>query len=125
MAEDPLDLTPELAVMAKAHGASLVGVASVDRFEGAPKGHHPAELLPGARAVLTFGIRLLDRVLEWPDLLQGSPIVPEGLRQDALHKLFYRRSGYDIINDHLNTIALLLANHLEDLGYASVFFPAT
>ena len=118
-------LTRELHDMASAAGASLAGVASVERFDGAPKGHHPRELLPGAKAVFTFGIRLLDRVLEWPDLLQDSTFFPEELRQEALHALFYRRSGYDIINDRLNQIALGLANRLEDCGYRSLFFPAT
>ena len=120
-----MDLTNELTVVAKAHGASLVGVAPVERFQGAPTGHHPTDLLPGAQTVVAFGIRLLDRVLEWPELLQGSASFPEEMRKDALHKLFYRRSGYDIVNDHLNTVALLLANHLEDLGFPSLFFPAT
>jgi len=120
-----MDFTHELTAMAKAQGASLVGVAPVERFQGAPSGHHPTDLLPGARVVVSFGIRLLERVLEWPELLQGSPCVPEGIRREALHKLFYLRSGYDIINDHLNTIALLLANHLEDSGFPSLFFPAT
>jgi epoxyqueuosine reductase len=123
--EDVMDLTHELNDMAGAAGASLAGVASVERFDGAPKGHHPGELLPGAKAVFTFGIRILDRVLEWPDLLQGSPFFPEDMRLEALHVLFYKRSGYDIINDRLNHIALALANHLEDLGYPSLFFPAT
>jgi epoxyqueuosine reductase QueG len=120
-----MDLTRDLSERAERAGASLSGVASVDRFDGAPKGHHPCELLPGAKTVFTFGIRLLDRVMEWPDLLQGSPLFPEEMRQEALHALFYRRSGYDIVNDHLNDIALILANFLEDLGYPSVFFPAT
>jgi epoxyqueuosine reductase QueG len=120
-----MSLTHEVTAMAKAQGASLVGVAPVERFQGAPTGHHPTDLLPGAQVVVSFGIRLLNRVLEWPELLQGSPFVPEGLRREALHKLFYLRSGYDIINDRLNAIALLLANHLEDLGYPSLFFPAT
>jgi epoxyqueuosine reductase QueG len=120
-----MDLTAELTDMARTAGASLAGVASVDRFDGAPRGHHPRELLPGAESVFTFGIRILDRVLEWLDLLQGSPFFPEDMRLEALHALFYRRSGYDIINDRLNHVALTLANHLEDLGYASLFFPAT
>ena len=120
-----MDLTRELLDMAKAGGASLTGVAPVERFDGAPRGHHPAELLPGAKAVLTFGIRILDRVMEWPDLLQGSSVIPEDVRVEALRAVFYRRSGYDIINDRLNQVALSLANHLEDLGYASLFFPAT
>lgn len=120
-----MDLTRELIDMAKADGASLAGVGPVERFDGAPQGHHPRELLPGAKAVLTFGIRILDRVLEWPDLLNGSPFFPDDLRLEALDTLFYRRSGYDIINDRLNQIALRLANHLEDLGHPSLFFPAT
>jgi epoxyqueuosine reductase len=120
-----MDLTSELSDMARTAGASLAGVAPVERFDGAPKSHHPRELLPGAQSVLTFGIRILDRVLEWPDLLQGSPMIPEELRLEALRSLFYGRSGYDIINDRLNHIALRLANHLEDLGYPSLFFPTT
>jgi epoxyqueuosine reductase QueG len=123
--EDAMDLICQLTDMARAGGASLAGVASVDRFDGAPKGHHPRELLPGARSVFTFGIRILDRVLEWPDLLLGSPLIPEGVRLEALHAHFYKCSGYDIINDRLNHIALRLADHLEDLGYPSLFFPAT
>jgi len=120
-----MDLTRELLDMAKTAGVSLAGVAPVERFDGAPRGHHPAELLPGAKAVFTFGIRILDRVMEWPELLQGSPMIPEELRVEVLHAVFYHRSGYDIINDRLNQVALHLANYLEDLGYASLFFPAT
>ena len=120
-----MDLTLQVIGMAKAQGTSLTGVAPVQRFDGAPKGHHPQDLLPGAQTVFTFGIRLLDRVLEWPDLLHGSPMIPGELRMEALHALFYRRSGYDIVNDHLNRIALMLANQLEDMGYRSLFFPAT
>ena len=36
-----------------------------------------------------------------------------------------RESGYQILNDHLNTIALRLATHLEETGYPSLFFPTT
>jgi epoxyqueuosine reductase len=123
--EGAMELTRELTDAARAAGASLAGIAPVDRFDGAPTGHHPAELLPGARSVLTFGVRLLDRVLEWPELFKGSPLIPEECRLEALNALFYDRSGYDIVNDRLNQIALTLANHLEDLGYPSLFFPAT
>jgi hypothetical protein len=69
-----MELANEVTGMAKAAGASVIGFAAVDRFDGAPTGHHPADLLPGARTVVTFGIRLLDRVLEWPDLC--SPALP-------------------------------------------------
>ena len=120
-----MELAETIKQLAVAQGANLVGVAGVDRFAGAPSGHHPAEFLPGARSVVTFGIRLLRRVSEWPDLLRGSPLVPEEVRVEALRNLFYKRSGYDIINDRLNQVALTLANYLEDGGFPSLFFPAT
>jgi len=118
-----MDLTITLADMARGLGASLVGVATVERFDGAPHAHHPAELLPGAKAVMTFGIRILDRVMEWPDLLKGSPFYPESKRAEALRLCLYEKSGYQILNDHLNTVALRLATHLEETGYPSLFFP--
>jgi epoxyqueuosine reductase QueG len=120
-----MDLTTALADMAKGMGASLVGVAPAERFDGAPAAHHPAELLPGAQAVVAFGIRILDRVMDWPELLKGSPFYPEPKRSEALRLCLYEKSGYQIINDHLNTIALRLATHLEDTGYPSLFFPTT
>jgi epoxyqueuosine reductase len=120
-----MDLTHEVVDMAKGMGASLVGVAPVERFDGAPTGHHPAELLPGAQTVLTFGMRILDRVMDWPSLLKGSPFYPEAKRAEALRLCLYEKSGYQILNDHLNTIALRLALHLEELGHPSLFFPTT
>jgi epoxyqueuosine reductase len=120
-----MDLTMTLSEMARGMGASLVGVAPVERFHGAPPAHHPADLLPGARTVVTFGIRILDRVMAWPELLKGSPFYPESKRAEALRLCLYEKSGYQIINDHLNTIALRLATHLEEMGHASLFFPTT
>lgn len=120
-----IELTASVMDMAKGLGVSLVGVAPVERFEGAPTGHHPAELLPGARTVIAFGIRILDRVMDWPSLLEGSPFYPEAKRAEALRICLYERSGYQVINDHLDTIALRLATHLEELGHPSLFFPCT
>lgn len=120
-----MDMTMALTERARELGASLVGVASATRFDGAPRAHHPAELLPGAAAVVVFGIRILDRVMDWPELLKGSPFYPEPRRAEALRLCLYEKSGYQIINDHLNTIALRLATYLEEIGYASLFFPTT
>jgi len=120
-----MDLTAHLTRMATDSGASLVGVAPVERFDGAPQGHHPRNLLPGARSVLTFGMRILDRVMDWPALLPESACYPPEIRVEALRLMLYKKSGYDIINDHLSSLALRLATHLEDLGYPSLFFPTT
>lgn len=38
-------------------GADLCGVASVDRFDGAPKGFHPTDVLPSCKSVISFACR--------------------------------------------------------------------
>lgn len=39
-------------------GADLAGIASIDRFAGAPAGFHPADLMPGAQSVIVVARRL-------------------------------------------------------------------
>ena len=38
-------------------GADLCGIASMDRFDDAPKGHHPLDVLPTCKSVISFGCR--------------------------------------------------------------------
>lgn len=38
-------------------GADLCGIASVDRFDDAPKGYHPLDVMPSCRTVISFGCR--------------------------------------------------------------------
>lgn len=38
-------------------GADLCGIASIDRFENAPKGYHPTDVLPTCKSVISFGCR--------------------------------------------------------------------
>mgnify|MGYP001812298689 CR=1 FL=1 len=47
-------------------GFDLVGIASAfdPQFDRAPKGHHPDEWLPGAKSVITGGIKVLREILE-------------------------------------------------------------
>lgn len=40
-------------------GADLCGIASVDRFEDAPKGFHPKDVLPTCKSVIVFANRFL------------------------------------------------------------------
>lgn len=37
-------------------GAALCGVASVERFSGAPKGYHPLDVMPTCRSVISFAV---------------------------------------------------------------------
>ncbi|MFG6331526.1 MAG: epoxyqueuosine reductase [Lachnospiraceae bacterium] len=38
-------------------GADLCGIAGIDRFDDAPEGYHPADILPTCKAVISFGCR--------------------------------------------------------------------
>jgi len=45
-------------------GMDLCGIAPVSRFEGAPKGSHPADFLPGCKSVISIGVRLVDGAVQ-------------------------------------------------------------
>lgn len=38
-------------------GADLCGIASIDRFDDAPKGYHPLDVLPSCKSVISFACR--------------------------------------------------------------------
>ena len=45
-------------------GMDLCGIAPVSRFEGAPRGTHPTDFLPGCKSVVSVGVRLADGVIQ-------------------------------------------------------------
>ena len=116
------DLTVEVKTLAKAQGAHLVGVASVDRFEGAPKGHHPADLLRGAKSVVVLAHRFFQGVLECDRFGRESELIPEDDLADVQQTVF--RFLYDTANMRLQMVGAQLATFLEDQGYASLPLPA-
>jgi epoxyqueuosine reductase QueG len=59
-----MSFTAELKRFALSKGADLVGIAPVDRFEQAPEGHGPKDILPGARAVVAIAKRIPNGVVE-------------------------------------------------------------
>jgi len=56
----------EKSIKQRAHqiGMDLCGIAPVSRFEGAPKGTHPCDFLPGCKSVIVIGVRLADGVIQ-------------------------------------------------------------
>lgn len=119
------DLTQELRELALAEGAVLFGVAGVDRFDGAPRGHHPAEMVRGSKVVVTVGIPLLEQVSDWEELFRDSELVPTEIRKTMLQDYLYSVVNYDIINDRLDQVARTLSITLQARGYRSLMFPAT
>ena len=47
----------EIKKLARLHGADLCGIASVDRFDFAPKGFHPSDIYDGAKSVIVIAVR--------------------------------------------------------------------
>lgn len=106
-------------------GAMLFGVGSVERFDGAPRGHHPSDLVRDAKAVVTFAIPLIEQVADWEELFQDSELVPREIRNTMLQDYLYAEVNYNFINDRLNHVAHRLALFLQARGYRSLMFPAT
>lgn len=76
-------------------GADLVGIASVDRFEGYPEGRRPEDLLPDAKSVIVVGVRVLADTVK-PNLLLSA------LHHITLN-LYHNQIAYDVgrlLDDH-------------------------
>lgn len=119
------ELRKELETLARNEGARLFGVGPVERFQGAPAGHHPLDFLPRARNVVVIGIPIPQRSINYQNLLQNSSIITGEFRREYLQRYFYQVTGYDIINQRLEQIALSLTLFLEDRGIAALYFPPT
>ena len=72
-------LTEELKdyILQMSHGNALVGVASVDRFEGAPAGHHPCDFVPGAYCLVVIGLPIVSGLMNWPEYMAESKLIKE------------------------------------------------
>ena len=125
MSEVSAVLTAEVRELAVHEGAVLFGVASVDRFEGAPRGHHPSEIVKGAAVVVTFGIPQVEQVADWDEMFQDSELLGPDIRNTMLQDYLYREVNYNFINNRLDQISHRLAIFLQAQGFRSTLFPAT
>ena len=102
--------TQEVKQFAKQCGADLVGVASMDRFEGAPKQMDPRYIFPDAKAMVVMGFRILRGALR--GIEEGTFFVA------------YAGMGYAGINHVLQPMTLWsFCRMLEDEGYEAVPIP--
>ena len=99
-------LTVSIKELACSLGADLIGVAQAESFTEAPEGHHPEELLRGARSVIVIAIHLLDASLESAPNREYSVT-------------------YNVVNRELNRIAFRVAKFLQDKGYRALQVPAS
>jgi len=100
----PRDLTAEVKKYSIAQGADLVGIGSMERFEGAPRDSDPRFIMPEARAIIGLGFRIH----------RGSL---RGI-EEGTHFGSYPALGYANVNDvHAPVVLRQVASFLEDAGY--------
>ena len=122
-----MDLKKEIINYAKMNGASVVGFANVERFHKAPKGHHPNDFMPKAQTVISMGVGMPKRLVNWEGLMaNASQDYPnDDVRWEVESSHWYGRVGYEAMNIRLEQLGLMLSIYLEEKGYPSLSFPAT
>ena len=130
---DAGELTVSFKRLAKDHGAALVGVAPVERFDpmpplfdAAPKGQHPRDFLPEARSVISIAQPILNPVMDAPAVLADGELemVPEHAKYEYLEHL-YDEVGHTVHDYMLEFIAQLVGQHLLAHGFDAMIFPTT
>jgi epoxyqueuosine reductase len=109
----PQPTNSEIKNMVIDFGATIAGIAPVERFEGAPPGHGPLDLMPQAKSVIVAGVRIPDPVVDWDEYhLKMTEMDTElGIRANAEN--FYMQMGHYVQDMMLNIIVTKLANYLE------------
>ena len=90
--------------MVKDFGADIVGIASVDRFEGAPPGHSPRDLMPSSKSVVVAGVRIPDPVVEYDRYHLKMEDMPPELGIRAIGENFYMLMGHYTLDIMLNIL---------------------
>ena len=109
----PLPTANEIKDMVIDFGATIVGIAPVERFEGAPPGHGPLDLMPRAKSVVVAGIRIPDPVVDWDEYHLKMTEMDTDLGIRANTENFYLQMGHFVHDMMLNIIVTKLANYLE------------
>ncbi|MFH1377201.1 MAG: 4Fe-4S binding protein [Planctomycetota bacterium] len=104
---DRKTITEQIKAYAKSQGADLVGVASMDRFEGAPKQMDPRYIMPEAKSCIVVGFRVLR------GSLRG---VEEGTFFSNYSSMGYGAITYTFMPVTVNN----LSRHIEDMGYEAI-----
>ena len=94
----------EVKAQAMKLGADLCGVASVERFAGAPPGHRPQDIYPDCRSVIVLAQRIP------VGLLYAKSCVP------------YTQTNR-LVNQQLDELGIALGLALEDRGMRAVPLP--
>ena len=117
------ELAFEVKDFAKSRGAHIVGIASVDRFEAAPRGHRPEDLLPSAKSVVCIGMRFFQTIINSDKFCNDSQI----LTQEDLGGIHEFMFGfmYNTVNTEMQVIGVHIAHFLHEKGYPTLPLPSS
>jgi epoxyqueuosine reductase QueG len=82
-------------------GADLVGIAAMDRLDGAPQGFHPRDVMPGCKSVVVFAKRFLRSTMDC------NSTVPYTIVRNLLSSM-------------MDEMAVRFCTEMEDMGIAAV-----
>lgn len=126
-----MDLKFKINELARSQGASMVGVAPVDRFVGAPEGHGPTDFVKYAKSVIVVGIKIPNPIAEYttyaPKFRGMPPWASVPFSTDdwitLMRENTYALMGHYTLDVMLCIIATRIALMLEELGYSSMPTP--
>lgn len=100
------DLKEQVRAQARLFGADLVGFAGVERFEGAPDGYRPTDIMPSTTTVISLARRLpLEVVINKRRYTTYSNVNASAMRL-------------------LDEMAFALSSYIEDIGFRAYPIPA-
>lgn len=97
-------ITENLKAYSFEQGIDLVGVAPVDRFVGAPQEHHPDDILPGAKTVISLALHIPSGPFDGP--------------ATAYHR------AMEVIHAQLDVVAYRIVRYLEREGGRAIAVPS-
>lgn len=138
MPNDALTADFKQHIIDMGHGIPLVGIASIDRFERAPDGHHPRDFISTSEAVAVIALPIASGLMSWHEYMEDSEAVTEietyvdanGTEKTwsprtIIRKHVERRCAYEVMNMELQNYSMYGALFLEKAGYRSTYLPTT
>lgn len=98
----------------------MVGVAPASALAAAPGGHRPTDVIPQARSIVVFGVKLVGADVNWPALAW------QDTREARINAWYvYDRCCFDAVNMRLVQVGMDLAIAFELAGYEAFFQAGT
>jgi len=109
-----MKITQEVKKLALSNSLDYVGIAPADALEEEPQGSRPSDFLPGARTIISLGVKLSLGV-QFANRLAHR-------RRDLRHSIYsYLWHGFGLPSLHyLDRTAILIIRFLEEQGYIAV-----